>query len=288
MRTAADRPLPVLAVDTLSRTGGGAKIVRYGAEPTVYLNVREPLPGLGWRIDVMVPAQSNAGTIMRHGAIGLLVALLIAAAGLLVMLREIYQHRVLEAAIRDPLTGLYSRMYMNETLPRLAVRHNQDRDAGFAAIILDLDNFKQINDRFSHMAGDRVLSEVGRIIGAQVSDTDIPVRLGGEEMVIFRVGGDPGSALRLAERLRLLIADQAIRFEKHEILLTVSGGVARHRAGETLMQLLRRADDALYRAKAAGRNRIYVADADKLETLIPALTPLAAEAASPECGSLTG
>jgi diguanylate cyclase (GGDEF)-like protein len=107
-------------------------------------------------------------------------------------------------------------------------------------------------------------------------------------MVIFRVGGDPGSALRLAERLRLLIANQVIRFEKHEIALTVSGGVAGHRAGETLMQLLRRADDALYRAKAAGRNRIYVADADKLETLIPALTPLAAEAASPECGSLTG
>jgi diguanylate cyclase (GGDEF)-like protein len=237
----------------------------------------QTLPTAHWRLRVLVPVVDSAETIWAHALLGALLGLLAAALVLLVLLREIYQRRVLAAAIRDPLTGLYSRMYMNESLPRLIARHDRDPAAAFGVAILDLDHFKRINDRFGHLAGDRLLAELGDLVRGQCEATDLAVRLGGEELAIFHVQPVPGATLRLAERLRLLVQHHGVRWEDREIVVTLSGGVAEHRPGETLVQVLRRADRALYRAKRAGRNRIIDADPPTDGSLPPGLSAQIAE-----------
>ncbi|WP_295878227.1 sensor domain-containing diguanylate cyclase [uncultured Thiohalocapsa sp.] len=269
-RAYADRRLDPLDAEPLQRLGPGARLLAF-PEGGRYLAVTETLPEIGWRIAVLTPLADFGHTVRLHALLGLLLGLLAVAAGLLLLLRELYQRRVVEAAIRDPLTGLYSRMYMNETLPRLVARHNQDPAAAFGVVILDVDLFKQVNDRHGHFAGDRVLAELGALIRAQCGETDIAVRLGGEELALFHPHSRPGETLRLAERLRIVAQRHAVHWEGHDIAVTLSGGVAEHRRGETLVALLQRADQALYQAKRTGRNRIIDADPPTQGGLPPGL-----------------
>ena len=250
--------------------GPQARLLRLPARGSM-VAVTRTLHDVGWRLSVLVPLADFGHTLWFYALLGLLIGMLAVTLGLLMVLRELYQRRVLEAAIRDPLTGLYTRMYMNETMPRLVARHNRDPDGAFGVIILDVDLFKQVNDRHGHLAGDRVLAELGALIRAQCEDTDIAVRLGGEELAVFHVREAPGETLRLAERLRIVVQRRAVRWENSEIPVTVSGGVAEHRVGETLVQLLQRADQALYQAKRAGRNRIIDADPPTSGGLPPGL-----------------
>jgi diguanylate cyclase (GGDEF)-like protein len=254
-RAYAGEALAPLPAEEITRLAPDARLLSLPGRGRV-VAAGATLPKLGWRLMVLVPLAGFAQTVGLFALLGLLLGLLAMVAALLVALRSVYQRRVLEAAIRDPLTGLYSRMYMNETVPRLVARHDRDAAAAFGVVILDVDFFKQVNDRWGHLAGDRVLAELGALIRAQCGDTDIAVRLGGEELAVFHVQEAPGAALRLAERLRIVIQRRPLHWEGSEIPVTVSGGVAEHRAGETLVHLLQRADRALYQAKRTGRNRI--------------------------------
>jgi diguanylate cyclase (GGDEF)-like protein len=258
-RAYAGEALAPLAVRQIARLGAHARLLALPGHGRA-VAATEYLPDVGWRLTVLSPLAGFVQTLWLHVLLGLLLGMLVVALVLLLVLRELYQRRVLEAAIRDPLTGLYTRMYMNETVPRLVSRHNRDADAAFGVTILDVDFFKQVNDHHGHFAGDRVLAELGALIRAQCEDTDIAVRLGGEELAIFRPHAAPGEALRLAERLRILVQRHAVRWEGRDVAITISGGVAEHRAGESLVQLLQRADRALYQAKRTGRNRIIDAD----------------------------
>jgi diguanylate cyclase (GGDEF)-like protein len=251
--------LAPLAVREVARLGAHARLLALPGRGRM-VAATETLPGVGWRLTVLTPLAGFSHTLWFHVLLGLLLGMLVVALVLLLVLRELYQRRVLEAAIRDPLTGLYTRMYMNETVPRLVLRHNRDAHAAFGVTILDVDLFKQVNDRHGHFAGDRVLAELGALIRAQCEDTDIAVRLGGEELAIFRPHSAPGESLRLAERMRIVVQRHAVHWEGRDIAVTISGGVAEHRDGESLVQLLQRADRALYQAKRTGRNRIIDAD----------------------------
>jgi diguanylate cyclase (GGDEF)-like protein len=128
--------------------------------------------------------------------------------------------------------------------------------------MLDADHFKRINDSFGHAGGDATLQALTRTMGSLIRSTDLLGRLGGEEFSILMPATSQEDAARLAERLREAIAALTLRHGGREIQITASIGVAGAAAGEAdLTRLLREADQALYAAKEAGRNRVAAASA---------------------------
>jgi diguanylate cyclase (GGDEF)-like protein len=170
------------------------------------------------------------------------------------------QESLREQAIRDPLTGLFNRRYMQESLDR-ELRRAQRRRMPMGVIMIDIDHFKRFNDTFGHAAGDELLREMGTFLQGQTRAEDIACRYGGEEFALILLDA---SAEDTEERAKLLREEAArLRVEYgHEPLgnITISVGVAvfpdHGGAAETL---LKAADAALYRAKAGGRDRVMVA-----------------------------
>jgi two-component system cell cycle response regulator len=164
----------------------------------------------------------------------------------------------LELAVTDPLTGLHNRRYMFGQLDALAQRSAKG-GAPVAALLLDIDHFKKINDNFGHDVGDEVLREFAVRLASNVRAVDLPCRYGGEEFVTIMPGATVEAAERIAERIRRYISGSPFRVAQGSELLTVtiSIGVAGILGPEdTSEALLKRADEALYEAKAAGRNRV--------------------------------
>lgn len=156
-------------------------------------------------------------------------------------------------ARHDGLTGLLSRrrfLSLAETEAQAAMR----ADGRYALCFMDLDRFKEINDRHGHAAGDRALSQVAGLLLARIPARALAARMGGEEFVMLLPGADAETACAFAESLRLEIQRQ----DMQGFTLTVSAGIASHRRGETLKQTLHRADTALLAAKQLGRNRVEV------------------------------
>ena len=168
----------------------------------------------------------------------------------------------MELAITDGLTGLHNRRYMEMHLQAL-LDQAASRDRPLSALVVDIDHFKQVNDRHGHDAGDDVLREFSRRLKASVRGIDLAVRLGGEEFVVVMPETDGAVARIVAERIRTKTAGKSfpIRGGEQSLEVTVSVGVASFLGSEDdAAALLKRADVALYRAKTDGRNRV-VADA---------------------------
>lgn len=161
------------------------------------------------------------------------------------------------AALTDVLTGLSNRRWLEERLPRFLARHQWSKQP-FSLLLLDIDFFKRINDDFGHAAGDEALRLVGKTITACLRPTDFAARYGGEEMVILLPDTALDGALAAAERVRRVIEQCApIEFEGRTLRpITVSIGVATREDEDTPATIMGRADAALYRAKAEGRNRV--------------------------------
>ncbi|MEM9422344.1 MAG: PleD family two-component system response regulator [Pseudomonadota bacterium] len=168
-------------------------------------------------------------------------------------------HESLEMAVTDPLTGLYNRRYLGSQLPRL-FRDAHDRNQPLALMVLDVDHFKKVNDTLGHDVGDEVLKEVAHILNLSVRGIDLACRYGGEEFVFIMPDADQKAAETIAERLRAEIAETPIKIENGEaVSITVSIGVASldpQNRDDTPQSVLKRADDALYKAKEDGRNRV--------------------------------
>ena len=175
------------------------------------------------------------------------------------------QIQLREHAIRDPLTQLYNRRYLDETLPReiaRALRLNQH----LGILMIDLDHFKNINDTYGHAAGDEALQTVAQIIMSQLRTSDIVCRYGGEEILCVLPDTTQGGVLYRAEQLCALIAQTAVSPANPAARVTVSIGVAMFPAhGADMTAILKAADAALYRAKQAGRNCVRVASIEKTE-----------------------
>lgn len=157
-------------------------------------------------------------------------------------------------ALTDPLTGLANRRFFME---RLAEGIERARATGqlFSLITLDLDHFKQINDRFGHNGGDAFLAAFAGLLRTQTREADLSARLGGEEFALLLADARLKVALEVAERLRIKAADLR-PIDGVDYRLTASFGVVEYLPGENSDALLKRADDLLYKAKNRGRNRI--------------------------------
>jgi diguanylate cyclase (GGDEF)-like protein len=166
----------------------------------------------------------------------------------------------------DALTGLFNRMHFGEVLEQTlaaADRFNQP----VSLVLVDVDHFKQVNDRWGHDAGDVVLRHVARILKEGVRDIDVCVRYGGEEIAILMSQTDAGRATEVAERLRTRLAETIVHHAGAEIAVTASFGVATYPAAVTARdKFFPAADAALYRAKRDGRNCVRSAAASRGET----------------------
>jgi two-component system, cell cycle response regulator len=174
-------------------------------------------------------------------------------------LQENYQ-RSLSLALTDDLTGLYNRRYLLAHLDELIGRVNHDQISA-AILLFDIDHFKQINGSYGHAAGDEVLRELASRATNSVRSVDLVARLGGEEFVVVMPETDIVIATAVAERLRSAVAREpfVIGADGIKVAVTVSIGVtAAAEGGDSREGLLKRADDALYSAKNAGRNRVVV------------------------------
>jgi two-component system, cell cycle response regulator len=174
--------------------------------------------------------------------------------------RKRYQERLradldrsLEMAVTDQLTGLRNRRYVRRHLDSLL------RIEAAAVLILDIDNFKAINDTYGHNVGDIVLREVAERLREQVRAVDVVARYGGEEFLAVLAGAQTEAAILVAERLREAVAAVPISGEGHAVPISISIGVAVGDAGTPADRLIGTADAALYRAKHDGRNRAYLA-----------------------------
>lgn len=166
-------------------------------------------------------------------------------------------HTARSNARTDPLTGLPNRAALDSSLPgRIAEAERSGRP--LSLMFIDLDHFKQVNDRWGHDIGDLCLAAAAQAMRHHVRSTDLMARYGGEEFVLVLDGADLGVAKEVAAELRAGVERQGRRIGEHAVGLTVSIGLAELRPGEAAGALLRRADEALYQAKSEGRNR-YVA-----------------------------
>ena len=166
-------------------------------------------------------------------------------------------------SIHDPLTGLYSRIYMADAVQRLCDLHDRNGSDAVIAILLDIDHFKQINDTFGHSQGDEVLRQVAQLILGMVREGDIAIRLGGEEFILFMTSKTAAEGQALAERIRRAIDGLVVVANKAPLNVKVSLGTAVRYRGETLLNLIERADRALYQAKRGGRNRVVASELSK-------------------------
>lgn len=163
-----------------------------------------------------------------------------------------------DQAIRDALTGLYNRRYLNETLGRELARAGRS-GSPVSLVMIDIDHFKKFNDTHGHEAGDLVLVTLGNLLGSGTRKSDICCRFGGEEFVVILPDAAIGVAIRRAENWRQTFAAQEIAFGAERLHATFSGGISSFpEDGETAEEVLRKADESLYRAKAEGRNRLIV------------------------------
>lgn len=163
--------------------------------------------------------------------------------------------RLRDMAITDPLSGAYNRRYLNDRA-RHALDAWQRYRHSAAMLLIDVDHFKRINDRYGHAAGDTAIKRLVEVISARIRAVDTVCRFGGEEFVVLLQETGIGSALRIAEELRTLVEGAKILPEGS---MTVSIGVCEVTVADNLDHWFRLADSALYLAKSNGRNRVEVA-----------------------------
>ncbi|MEC7815720.1 MAG: GGDEF domain-containing protein [Pseudomonadota bacterium] len=200
-----------------------------------------------------VPEMMSALPIANMGIMALTI---LAFSHIYEITREQSENRLLKLAQTDPLTGLANRARLNEAFAQ-QVKVSQREGLPVALIVLDIDHFKSVNDRFGHDAGDLALEHVARIFRSRIRATDLASRMGGEEFVILLHNATAADAVKAANKIRHALEQAPLDYEGQTIAMTLSGGVAQLGPdGHDLRSLISHADRCLYKAKAGGRNRI--------------------------------
>ena len=172
----------------------------------------------------------------------------------------ILQKELEEQAIRDSLTGLYNRRFLDETLTRELSRAERDKYS-VSVVMLDLDHFKVFNDTYGHDVGDMMLKQLGKLLTSQVRAGDIACRYGGEEFVVVMPKASLSVARQRANDWRMRFESQILIYEEDVLNATLSAGISVYPMhGTTSEEIIRKADQAMYAAKAAGRNQVITAE----------------------------
>jgi diguanylate cyclase (GGDEF)-like protein len=172
------------------------------------------------------------------------------------------QTQLSEQANRDPLTGLYNRRYLDTTLARELARCEREGQH-LSLMLIDIDHFKQVNDRYGHPAGDEVLKKLAALLNEQARAADVACRYGGEEFLLVLPNMPQDIARVRAEQWREAFVATTVLFDTFQIQATLSIGIATYPDhGSSPEELIRSADQALYRAKSEGRNRVILSGAE--------------------------
>lgn len=171
---------------------------------------------------------------------------------------RMYRQRTLleELSVKDPLTGAGNRRALEESLLAVAEQNRTDNPQNATIILIDLDEFKKINDQYGHGTGDDILRDFTDVVTEKLAGEDQLYRFGGEEFVVISHGRNLESSATLAEELRKSIDE--FQFEQ-DLHITISVGIAQYNSDETGFEWLGRADKAMYKAKEAGRNLCCIA-----------------------------
>jgi diguanylate cyclase (GGDEF)-like protein len=169
--------------------------------------------------------------------------------------------KIREQSVRDSLTWLYNHQYFQGKMDEFLIEAKRRREClGF--IILDLDHFKHLNDNYGHLAGDYVLKKTGEILSSELRGSDITARYGGEEFVALLPSRNTRQTYEIAERIRKVFEKTKFIFEDKDLTVTISAGVSSYDPlkNEDIKKnsLIERADEALYKAKGEGRNRVVM------------------------------
>jgi diguanylate cyclase (GGDEF)-like protein len=243
--------IEAIAGQILSSKRGAFKYRRNGE---TYLLVSRYIPELHWRV-LIEERESEAMQAIRNSLmtnIGVSLAVILLTIVIIIYAVNRFQGRLASMAVTDGLTGIGNRKMFDLEMERLLLRKQRDASP-FALLLVDIDHFKAINDRFGHLKGDEVLCEIAGMIWGMIREADLICRWGGDEMVIVAEGCDRENALELAEKIRAAA-------EAYDLgdgcRATVSIGVTDYRKGDDEEALLARVDAALYRAKEQGRDRV--------------------------------
>jgi diguanylate cyclase (GGDEF)-like protein len=174
------------------------------------------------------------------------------------MALDIENIRLRRLSVTDKLTGAYNREYLSTQLPA-SMQEAQQRSEPLSIAMIDVDHFKKVNDTYGHHIGDKVLTEIAQRLRETSRAHDMLVRYGGEEFLLLLPTANLETAAEIADRVRMEMQNRQIVVGDLKLDIRVSAGVAQHRHGETATELFRRADTALYQAKANGRNRVETA-----------------------------
>ncbi|MDE2354346.1 MAG: GGDEF domain-containing protein, partial [Betaproteobacteria bacterium] len=167
--------------------------------------------------------------------------------------------QVSELVRADQLTGTLNRRGLDEMLERETARADRSKDS-LSVVLLDIDNFKLLNDTMGHQAGDQALMHVSDVIRESLRPSDSVARYGGEEFLVVLPGSGVNEAAEIIGRLQRLLTKKLFVYNGEPLLITFSAGVAARLPGEVVDEVIERADQAMYKAKAAGKNRVVKAE----------------------------
>ncbi|WP_043238357.1 sensor domain-containing diguanylate cyclase [Stutzerimonas azotifigens] len=230
----------------------------HNGDSSHFINVRY-IPELDWHLLIDKQESGILAPIRRTLWLNLLICLGVTAVVLTLvgLIIRRYLQRIEALATRDSLTGLLNRRGFG-LVAEQAMKESRRKRAGLCALVLDIDHFKKVNDTYGHAAGDELLRGFAARLTATVRRSDVVARWGGEEFVVLLKDTPQATALGIAEKLRAATEDDPFACGDALLPATTSIGVACLVRGESLAQLLKRADQALYGAKRQGRNRVQV------------------------------
>lgn len=229
------------------------------SEKTMLLNVRY-IPELHWYLFVEKFEDEALEEIRNTLYMNLAISLGISVVVLMLTNFTInfYQKRLEEMASVDKLTGLANRQVF-EFYAEQALSETKRTKVPMSAMLIDIDSFKSINDRFGHYAGDAVIQGIAEIAKANMRESDLLCRWGGDEYLVLLKNCNLQNAEALAEKIRASVRKSQFNFVDIQIAATISIGIAEYQADESIDHLFMRADNALYTAKTSGRNKISIA-----------------------------
>ncbi|ACN14330.1 conserved hypothetical protein [Desulforapulum autotrophicum HRM2] len=221
----------------------------------IYVNNRY-IPEFGWYLFVEQCGDKAIAKVRNTLVLNLVFSFGIIGLILIVTNLTIasFQKRLTKMASTDKLTGVYNRRAFDIIIDQ-TLKEIQRKQTPLSIILFDLDHFKRVNDTYGHLAGDYIIQTTVGTAARTIRNSDILCRWGGEEFLILLKGCDLGDAMKTAEKIRTAVASQPARYGDDQICVTISVGVTEHTGQDTKETLLKRADKALYLAKASGKNR---------------------------------